>query len=314
MSFWTDKRVVVTGGHGFLGQHVVERLHNLGCKEITAPHSKEFDLRDVTAIQSLFGQAKPNLLIHLAAICGGIEANRLRPGTFFYDNAMMGIQLIEQARLNGIQKTVVLGTVCAYPKNTPTPFKEDDIWNGYPEETNAPYGLAKKILLVQLQSYRQQYDFQGIYLLPVNLYGPRDSFDLTTSHVIPAMIRKMVEAKERKDPELVLWGSGNVSREFLFVEDCAAGILLAAEKYNQSLPVNLGTGNEIIIKDLASLIAKLVGYTGELRWDSSKPDGQPKRRLDTTRAEREFGFKAQTSFEDGLKKTIDWYLKNPSKK
>lgn len=307
MSFWADKRVIVTGGHGFLGQHVVEKLQSYGCKEIVAPRSREFDLRDVTAIRALLSKAKPHILIHLAAICGGIEANRLRPGTFFYDNAMMGIQLIEQARLNGIHKMVVLGTVCAYPKHTPTPFKEDDLWNGYPEETNAPYGLAKKMLLVQLQAYRDQHQFPGIYLLPVNLYGPRDNFDLTTSHVIPAMIRKMIEAKERKDPELPLWGSGNVSREFLYVEDCAEGILLAAEKYNHTLPVNLGTGNEYLIRDLATLIAKLVGYTGQIRWDTTKPDGQPKRRLDTTRAEKEFGFKAKTPFEVGLKKTIDWY-------
>jgi GDP-L-fucose synthase len=310
MSFWTDKRVIVTGGHGFLGQHVVEQLQTRGCKEIVVPRSREFDLRDVAAIRTLLNQAKPHILIHLAAICGGIEANRQRPGTFFYDNAIMGIQLIEQARLQGIQKTVVLGTVCAYPKHTATPFKEDDIWNGYPEETNAPYGLAKKMLLVQLQAYRDQYQFPGIYLLPVNLYGPRDNFDLTTSHVIPAMIRKMVEAKEKGASELPLWGTGNVSREFLFAEDCADGILLAAEKYNKPLPVNLGTGNEMLIRDLAALIAKLTGFTGKILWDSTKPDGQPKRRLDTTRAEKEFGFKAKTGFETGLKKTIDWYLQN----
>jgi GDP-L-fucose synthase len=310
MNFWADKRVIVTGGHGFLGQHVVEKLQSFSCKEIVAPRSREFDLRDVTAIRTLLTQAKPHVLIHLAAICGGIEANRQRPGTFFYDNAIMGVQLIEQARLHGIQKTVVLGTVCAYPKHTSTPFKEDDIWNGYPEETNAPYGLAKKMLLVQLQAYRDQYSFPGIYLLPVNLYGPRDNFDLTTSHVIPAMIRKMIEAREKGASELSLWGTGNVSREFLFAGDCAEGILLAAEKYNKSLPVNLGTGNELMIRDLASLIAKLTGYPGKILWDSTKPDGQPKRRLDTTRAEQEFGFKAKTTFETGLKKTIDWYLQN----
>jgi GDP-L-fucose synthase len=310
VSFWKDKKVLVTGGGGFLGRHVVQRLHREGVQEVIAPRSAEYDLRQNEDIQLLLEKSRPDLILHLAAICGGIEANRQRPGTFFYDNAMMGIQLIEQARLVGVQKMVVLGTVCSYPKHAPTPFREDDIWNGYPEETNAPYGLAKKMLLVQLQAYRQQYKFAGIYLLPVNLYGPWDNFDLTSSHVIPAMIRKMVEAKKQKAPELTLWGSGNVSREFLFVEDCVEGILLAAEHYNKPEPVNLGTGNEITIRDLAQTIAKMVGYEGDLRWDTSRPDGQPKRRLDTSRASKEFGFLAKTSFEDGVRKTIDWFLSN----
>jgi GDP-L-fucose synthase len=310
MSFWKDKRVLVTGGNGFLGGFVLEKLRACGCKEIIAPRSKEFDLRDSTAIDRLLKKARPHTLIHLAAICGGIEANRLRPGTFFYDNAMMGIQLIEKAREYKIEKTVVLGSICAYPKFTPVPFKEENLWNGYPEETNAPYGLAKKMLLVQLQAYRQQYNFQGIYLLPVNLYGPNDNFDLTTSHVIPALIRKMIEAKKNKSKSVTLWGTGNPSREFLYVEDCAEGILLATEHYNKEEPVNLGVGKEIQIRELSEMIQKIIGYKGEMIWDSNRPDGQPRRALDTTRAEREFRFKAKTSLEDGLRKTIDWYIKN----
>jgi GDP-L-fucose synthase len=282
-------------------------LKQKGCLKVFAPTRKEFDLRVASEILRLLSESRPDLIIHLAAICGGIEANRQRPGTFFYDNAMMGIQLIEQARLARVSKTLVLGTVCAYPKFTPVPFKESDFWLGFPEETNAPYGLAKKMLLVQLQAYRQQYGFHGIYLLPVNLYGPGDSFDLTTSHVIPAMIRKMIEAKRQGADKVVLWGSGDVSREFLFVDDCVEAILLAAEKYDGSEPVNVGSGRSVWIRDLALLIQKIVGYSGVIEWDRTRPDGQPKRQLDVTRAQSEFGFQAKTSLEEGLRKTVEWY-------
>jgi GDP-L-fucose synthase len=309
MSFWSQQRVLVTGGSGFLGHFVVDKLRQRGCQDIVIPRQKEFDLRKAEDVRRLFETKKPNLVIHLAAKCGGIEANRLQPGTFFYDNAMMGIQLIEQARLSGVNKTVVVGTICAYPKFVKVPFHEEDLWNGYPEETNAPYGLAKKMLLVQLQAYRQEHGFKGLYLLPVNLYGPKDNFDLTTSHVIPAMIRKMVEAKRSNAPFVTLWGTGKVSREFLYAEDCAEGILLAAERYDGPDPVNLGTGMEITIFDLAHLIQKIVGYQGDLKWDTSKPDGQPRRQLDTQRAKKYFGFEAKIPFEEGLKKTLDWYLK-----
>jgi GDP-L-fucose synthase len=309
-SFWNSKRVLVTGGNGFLGGFVLKRLRDSGCREIFAPRKAEFDLRDAGAIQKLLGMVKPDVVIHLAAICGGIGANRERPGTFFYDNAIMGIQLIEQCRLHKVGKMVVLGTICAYPKITAVPFLEENLWEGYPEETNAPYGLAKKMLLVQLQAYRQQYGFQGVYLLPVNLYGPGDNFDLGSSHVIPALIRKMSEARDNDLKELTLWGTGTPSREFLFVRDCAEGIVLAAERYDKPEPVNLGVGMEIKISDLASLIRDLVGFRGEIRWDSSKPDGQPRRSLDTTRAEREFGFRASTNFEAGLRETVEWYQKN----
>lgn len=307
MGFWNQCRVMVTGGGGFLGRHVVEQLRARGCREVVAPRSREHDLREVDAIRRLLDSSRPDLVIHLAAICGGIEANRMRPGTFFYDNAIMGIQLIEQARQRGVRKMVVIGTVCAYPKLTPVPFREADLWNGYPEETNAPYGLAKKMLLVQLQAYRQQYGFNGIYVLPVNLYGPWDNFDLTTSHVIPAIIRKMVEAHRQAAAEIVLWGTGQPSREFLYVEDCAEGILLAAEHYDDASPVNLGVGREISIRELAELIRREVGFQGSIRWDPQRPDGQPRRCLDTSRARSAFGFKAATSLEEGIRKTVAWY-------
>lgn len=307
MNFWENKRVLVTGANGFLGSHLVTKLRQKGCAAICTPRRTDCDLRDSQAIARLLKAERPHLIIHLAALCGGIEANRQRPGTFFYENAIMGIQLIEQARLAAVEKTVILGTICAYPKFTPVPFKEEDLWGGYPEETNAPYGLAKKMLLVQLQAYRQQYGFSGIYLLPVNLYGTGDNFDPTSSHVIPAMIRKMLEARALNTPEVVLWGTGEASREFLFVEDCAEGILAAAEKYDKPEPVNLGTGKEIRISELAELIRKLSGYQGRLVWDATRPNGQPKRQLDTSRATREFGFNAPTPFDVGIRKTIDWY-------
>jgi len=309
MNFWSNQRVVVTGGAGFLGSFVVEGLRARGCREVFVPRSCQYDLRWVENIERLFADARPTLVIHLAAVVGGIGANREHPGRFFYDNAIMGIQLIEQARRFNLPKLVVLGTICAYPKVTTVPFKEDDLWNGYPEETNAPYGIAKKALLVQLQAYRQEYGLNGIFLLPVNLYGPRDNFDPATSHVIPALIKKCVDARDRGDRFIECWGSGRASREFLYVEDCAEAVLLAAERYDKPAPVNLGTGAEITIYDLAHLIANLTGFNGELRWDTTKPDGQPRRCLDTTRAEQEFQFRARTSLADGLRKTIAWYEK-----
>lgn len=312
MNFWQHKRVLVTGAHGFLGSHLVTKLLQRGCTQLSIPRHCDCDLLDGQAIARFLKEEKPQIVIHVAARCGGIEANRQRPGSFFYENAMMGIQLIEQARLAGVEKTVILGTICAYPKFTPVPFREDDLWAGYPEESNAPYGLAKKMLLVQLQAYRQQYGFNGIYLLPVNLYGTGDNFDPTTSHVIPAMIQKMLIGKALNAPEVTLWGTGEASREFLFAEDCAEGILLAAEKYDKPEPVNLGTGTEILICELAALIRNLCGYQGTLVWDSTKPNGQAKRQLDTSRAEQEFGFKATTSFEVGLRKTIAWYKQKVS--
>ena len=308
-SFWHGKRVVVTGGAGFLGSHVVRKLRDRGCREIFVPRSKDYDLREKQAIVRLYHDAKPDLVIHLAAVVGGIGANRTYPGRFFYDNAIMGIQLIEQARLAGAEKFVCVGTICAYPKFTPVPFKEDDLWNGYPEETNAPYGLAKKMLLVQLQAYRQQYGFNGIYLLPVNLYGPGDNFDPEYSHVIPAIIKKFVDAKRTGAREVTAWGTGNPTREFLYVEDAAEGIVLAAERYDKPEPVNLGAGYEISIRDLVALVKRLVGYEGKVVWDPTKPDGQPRRRLDTSHAEREFGFEAQMALEEGLACTIAWYEK-----
>lgn len=307
MNFWKSKKVVVTGGAGFLGSFLVGKLKELGCQDVFVPLIEEYNLVDLAAIKKMYQVAKPDIVIHLAAVVGGIGANRANPGKFFYDNLMMGVQLMEQARLSGVEKFVAIGTVCAYPKFTPVPFKEDDLWNGYPEETNAPYGLAKKMLLVQSQAYRQQYDFNSIFLLPVNLYGPRDNFDPQSSHVIPALIRKCVEAKQKGEKKIIVWGTGKASREFLYVEDAADGILLAAEKYNKSDPVNLGAGFEISIKDLVELIAKYTGFEGEIVWDDSKPDGQPRRCLDTSRAEKEFGFRARVRFEEGLKKTIDWY-------
>jgi len=307
MGFWNGKRVIVTGGAGFLGRVVVKQLQDKGCNHITIPRSKQFDLRKTSAIRKLYVQARPDMVIHLAAVVGGIGANRENPGKFFYDNLMMGVELIEQARQMGIDKFVAIGTICAYPKFCPVPFKEDSIWDGYPEETNAPYGLAKKMLLVQSQAYRQQYGFNSIYLLPVNLYGPADNFSWESSHVIPALIRKCVEAKKRGDKQITVWGTGRATREFLYVDDAARGIILAAEKYNSSEPVNLGAGFEISIKKLVELIVKLTKFKGEIIWDASKPDGQPRRCLDTSRAQKEFGFKAKVSFEAGLKKTIAWY-------
>ncbi len=299
--------MLVTGGAGFLGSYVVEKLRERGCQKLFIPRSKDFDLREKASIVRLLEQSNPDIVIHLAAVVGGIGANQQHPGQFFYDNAIMGIQLIEQACRFAVQKFVCVGTICAYPKLTPVPFREEDLWNGYPDETNAAYGLAKKMLLVQLQSYRQEFGFNGIYLLPVNLYGPRDNFDAETSHVIPAIIRKCVEARLRGDKKIVAWGTGKVSREFLYVEDAAEGILLAAERYDKPEPVNLGSGEEVTILELTRLIGALAGFEGKIEWDTSKPNGQPRRRLDTSRAEREFGFKARTSLQEGLSKTIRWY-------
>jgi GDP-L-fucose synthase len=308
MSFWTHKKVLVTGGAGFLGSFVVEKLLERGVKDIFVPRSKDYDLVDMEAIRALYRDARPELVIHLAARVGGIGANRANPGKFFYDNLMMGVQMMEAARQGGIEKFVAIGTICAYPKFTPIPFQEENLWNGYPEETNAPYGLAKKMLLVQAQAYRQQYGMNAIYLLPVNLYGPRDNFDTETSHVIPALIRKCVEAGERGDDHIVAWGDGSPTREFLYVEDAAEGILLAAELYNRSDPVNLGSAFEISIKDLVGLIARHSGFKGKIVWDTTQPNGQPRRKLDIRRAVQEFKFRARTPFEEGLRKTIGWYL------
>ena len=309
IGFWADKTVLVTGGGGFLGQHVVAKLNAAGCVKVVASSKSEYDLREREQIVRLLTNAKPDLVIHLAASVGGIGANQSHPAEFFYDNAIMGIELIEQARRLNVRKFVCLGTICAYPKFAPLPFCEEDLWNGYPEETNAPYGLAKKMLLVQSQAYRQEYGFNCIYLLPVNLYGPKDNFDPQTSHVIPALIRKMLEAKIRGERTVTLWGTGTVSREFLYVEDAAEAILLAAERYDKPEPVNVGSGNEISIRELATLLCKLTGFEGELVWDRTQPDGQPRRRLDVTRAEREFGFLAKTSLAVGLRQTIEWYEK-----
>jgi len=309
MRFWADKKILVTGGAGFLGSFIVEKLikeRKVNPTNIQIPRSKEIDLRKwencVKAIKDM------DIVIHLAAKVGGIGFNKKYPATLFYDNAIMGIQLMEAARQEGVQKFVTIGTVCAYPKHTPVPFKEEDLWNGYPEETNAPYGIAKKTLLVQAQAYREQYGFNAIYLLPVNLYGPRDNFDPESSHVIPALVKKMADAKLEDKKEVLVWGTGKASREFLYVEDAAEGILLAAEKYNKPDPVNLGTGKEITIKELVDLIAELTGYKGQIVWDTSKPDGQPRRCLETSRAKEEFGFEAKTDFVKGLEKTIVWYL------
>jgi GDP-L-fucose synthase len=305
--FWTTRRVMVTGGNGFLGSAVVSRLRDAGATGIFVPRSSEYDLRTHDGIARVLADARPDLIIHLAAVVGGIGANRENPGRFFYENAIMGIELMEQARLSGVAKFVGIGTVCSYPKFTPVPFHEDDLWNGYPEETNAPYGLAKKMLLVQGQAYRAQYGFNAIHLLPVNLYGPGDNFDPASSHVIPALIRKCLEARDRGDSYIEVWGTGAASREFLYVDDAAQAIVLAAERYDDGDPVNLGVGAEITIRDLVELIARLTRYGGELRWDATKPDGQPRRALDTTRARERFGFAAGTSFETGLRRTIDWY-------
>jgi GDP-L-fucose synthase len=305
--FWTSRRVTVTGGAGFLGSAVVGRLRKSGATEIFIPRSSEYDLRTRDGIARALADGRPDLIIHLAAVVGGIGANRENPGRFFYENAIMGIELMEQARLAGVAKFVGVGTVCSYPKFTPVPFHEDDLWNGYPEETNAPYGLAKKMLLVQGQAYREQYGFDAIHLLPVNLYGPGDNFDPASSHVIPALIRKCIEARDRGDAYIEAWGTGAASREFLYVEDAARGIVLASERYDGADPVNLGVGSEITIRDLTELIVRLTGFKGEIRWDASKPNGQPRRALDTSRARERFGFDAATSFEDGLRRTIEWY-------
>jgi len=306
-AFWPGRRVMVTGGGGFLGQAIVRRLQAGGADSIFVPRSRDHDLRTRDGIDRALAVGRPQLVIHAAAVVGGIGANRENPGRFFYENAIMGIQLMEQARLAGVGKFVTIGTVCAYPKFTPVPFREDDLWNGYPEETNAPYGLAKRMLLVQGQAYRQQYGFNAIYLLPVNLYGPGDNFDSRSSHVIPALIKKCVDAREAGDPSIDVWGTGSASREFLFVDDAAEGIVLGAELYDGPEPVNLGTGREITIRSLVELIVQATGFAGEIRWDQTKPDGQPRRALDTSRARERFGFVAGTSFDDGLRRTIEWY-------
>lgn len=304
------QRIVVTGGAGFLGRFVVEKLRRYDGVELFIPRSREYNLIEKNDIVRLYEETRPDLVIHLAAVVGGIGHNQRNPGKFFYDNLMMGVQLIEQARVRGIKKFLATGTVCAYPKFTPVPFKEDDLWVGYPEETNAPYGLAKKMMLVQSQAYREQYGFNSIFVLPANLYGPGDNFDLETSHVIPALIRKCVDARRSGAEYVEVWGSGKASREFLYVEDCAEGIVQAAAAYNEPEPVNLGNGREVVIKDLVKAIARISGFAGEIRWQTDKPDGQPRRQLDVSRAAEKFGFRAETSLEDGLRKTIDWYEKN----
>jgi len=305
--FWQDKCVVVTGGAGFLGSYVVEKLHERGARRVVVPRSRVYDLRQREAIRQLLHDARPDIVIHMAARVGGIGANRDHPAEFFYDNLMMGVQLLHESWQFGVKKFVTIGTVCAYPKHTPVPFKEDDLWNGYPEETNAPYGLAKKMLLVQGEAYRQQYGFNSIFLLPVNLYGPRDNFDLETSHVIPALIRKCIEATERGDDEIIVWGDGSPTREFIYAADAAEGILLATERYNDPDPVNIGSSFEISIRDLVMLIADLTGFRGRIVWDTTKPNGQPRRKLDVSRAWKRFGFRAETTFSEGLQATIDWY-------
>ena len=309
-NFWSGKRVMVTGGSGFLGSHVVDELKMAGCTDVVVPRSKQYDLREKEQVRKCLKDMKPDTVIHLAAVVGGIGANRKHPGSFFYDNAMMGVHIVEECRLFGVAKMTLAGTICAYPKITPIPFREENLWQGYPEETNAPYGLAKKMLLVQSQAYRQEYGFNSIFLLPVNLYGPRDNFNPESSHVIPALVRKAIEAKESKSDSMVCWGSGSATREFLYVSDCARAIVMATERYNGSEPVNIGSGMEISIRDLTQLIAKLTGFSGRIEWDPSKPDGQPRRCLDTSRANEYFGFKAQVPFEKGLKETIDWFLKH----
>ena len=319
MNFWTSKKVVVTGGAGFLGSFVVEKLKERGCQKIVVPTSRDYDLVDMEAVRRLYRDARPDMVLHLAARVGGIGANQSNPGKFFYDNLMMGVQLMEVGRQQGLEKFVAVGTICAYPKSSPVPFVEENLWEGYPEETNAPYGLAKKMLLVQSQAYRQQYGFNSIVLFPVNLYGPRDNFDLETSHVIPAVIRKCLEAqvsngagqvrtsRELSEATVPIWGTGTPTREFLYVEDAAEGILLAAEHYNSSDPVNLGSGTEISIKNLVEKIVELTSFQGKILWDTSKPDGQPRRGLDTQKAKRFFGFEASMNLDKGLRQTIDWY-------
>jgi GDP-L-fucose synthase len=300
------KRLLVTGGGGFLGRHVVDELRRAGCRDVFVPRSRDYDLTRPDAVARVYDDARPDVVIHLAAVVGGIGANRENPGRFFYENLVMGAELMEQGRRRGLEKFVAVGTVCAYPKFTPVPFHEDDLWNGYPEETNAPYGLAKKMLLVQAQAYRDQYGFNAIYLLPVNLYGPWDTFDPGRSHVIPALIKKCLDAIERREEVVEVWGTGSASREFLYVEDCARAIALATERYDKPAPVNIGSGSEITIRDLTQRIAELTGFGGEIRWDASKPDGQPRRCLDVSRAAAEFGFRATMDFNDGLRRTIAW--------
>lgn len=312
-NFWQDKRVIVTGGSGFLGSFVVEKLKERGATDVFVPRSSEYDLRQPDEITALLRDCRADMIIHLAALAGGIGANRARPAEFFYDNLMMGVPLIHQAWKQGVEKFVAVGSICSYPKFTPLPFKEENLWDGYPEETNAPYGLAKKMLLVQSQAYRQQYGYNSIYLMPVNLFGPRDNFNLETSHVIPALIRKAVEAAERGDSELLVWGDGSPTREFLYVEDAADGIVTAAEKYNGDQPVNLGSGYEISIKDLAEMIVRMTGFEGKLVWQTDKPNGQPRRGLDVTRAREYFGWSAQVPFEEGMRRTIEWFKENRDK-
>jgi GDP-L-fucose synthase len=309
-NFWKNKRVTVTGGAGFLGSFIVEKLQARGAIDIFVPRRRDYDLVQPNEVARMLDDAKPDIVLHVAALAGGIGVNRARPADFFYTNLMMGVPLMHAAWARGVKKFVALGTICSYPKFAPTPFREEDLWNGYPEETNAPYGLAKKMLLVQAQAYRQQYGFNAIFLLPVNLYGPRDNFDLETSHVIPALIRKFIEAQERGDERVELWGDGSPTREFLYVEDAAEGVILAAEHYDGAEPVNLGSGREISIKDLAELIGRLTQFKGNFIWDSSQPNGQPRRLLDVSRAQKYFGFRADTEFEEGLRKSIDWYLQH----
>jgi GDP-L-fucose synthase len=309
---WVSHRVTVTGGGGFLGQAVVRRLREAGAEDIFVPRSADYDLRTLEGVRAALDTGRPDLIIHLAAVVGGIGANRENPGRFFYENAIMGIQLIEEARLAGVAKFVTVGTVCSYPKFTPVPFHEDALWDGYPEETNAPYGLAKKMLLVQGQAYREQYGMNVIHLIPVNLYGPGDNFDPKSSHVIPALIKKCVDARDAGEAEIEVWGSGNASREFIYVDDAAEGIVLGAERYNAPEPVNLGVGNEITIRDLVEQIVRLTRFQGRVRWDASKPDGQPRRALDTSRAREAFGFEARTDFEEGLRATVDWFEESRS--
>lgn len=305
--FWDSRRVVVTGGRGFLGSYVVEKLKTRGATQIFVPEKNAYDLRKLGDVERMYQEMRPEIVIHLAAVVGGIGANRERPGEFFYDNLMMGVQLMEIGRHSGLEKFVGIGTVCAYPKLTPVPFREEDLWNGYPEETNAPYGLAKKMLLVQGQAYRQQYGFRSIFLLPVNLYGPRDNFDPSVSHVIPALIKKCVEAREQRAPAITVWGDGSPTREFLYVDDAAEAIVLAAELYDKPEPVNIGSSFEISIRELLGLIAEVTNFRGRVEWDTSQPNGQPRRKLDTTRAEQEFGFRAHIGFKDGLARTVAWY-------